>query len=78
MKYIKFGRKIDCNCLNYRNIPANNTRRSLPDIPSEQGTAVNWEPAGDNSSEHYATVGQFQNGTTWLFRNLLQFNTNNC
>nr|XP_023012825.1 dentin sialophosphoprotein isoform X1 [Leptinotarsa decemlineata] len=38
-----------------------NTRRSLPDIPSEQGTAVNWYPTGDNSSEHYATVGQYQN-----------------
>ncbi|KAG5891469.1 hypothetical protein JTB14_004412 [Gonioctena quinquepunctata] len=38
-----------------------NTRRSLPDIPSEQGTAVNWDPPGDNSSEHYATVGQYQN-----------------
>ncbi|KAJ8971369.1 hypothetical protein NQ317_016564 [Molorchus minor] len=38
-----------------------NTRRSLPDIPSEQGTAVNWEPSGDNSSEHYATVGQYPN-----------------
>ncbi|XP_063911737.1 uncharacterized protein LOC135128669 isoform X2 [Zophobas morio] len=46
---------------NRRNVPASTTRRSLPDIPSEQGAAVNWEPTGDNSSEHYATVGQFQN-----------------
>ncbi|XP_019864654.2 clumping factor A isoform X2 [Aethina tumida] len=37
-----------------------NTRRSLPDIPSDQN-AVHWEPNGDNSSEHYATVGQYQN-----------------
>ncbi|CAH0552910.1 unnamed protein product [Brassicogethes aeneus] len=37
-----------------------NTRRSLPDIPSDQN-AVNWEPHGDNSSEHYATVGQYHN-----------------
>ncbi|KAJ8962304.1 hypothetical protein NQ318_018283, partial [Aromia moschata] len=44
----------------FRNV-VTNTRRSLPDIPSEQGTAVNWEPTGDNSSEHYATVGQYQN-----------------
>ena len=54
---------------NSRNVPASTTRRSLPDIPSEQGAAVNWEPTGDNSSEHYATVGQFQNGTIHLHPN---------
>ncbi|XP_023312253.1 dentin sialophosphoprotein isoform X2 [Anoplophora glabripennis] len=52
-------------CLCWRKKPpknaVTNTRRSLPDIPSEQGATVNWEPAGDNSSEHYATVGQYQN-----------------
>ncbi|CAG9824082.1 unnamed protein product [Phaedon cochleariae] len=32
-----------------------NTRRSLPDIPAEQVAAINWDPTGDNSSEHYAT-----------------------
>ncbi|CAG9853797.1 unnamed protein product [Phyllotreta striolata] len=37
----------------------NNSRRSLPDIPSDQLTNVNWDPT-DNSSEHYATVGQYQ------------------
>ncbi|XP_030761921.1 uncharacterized protein LOC115886770 isoform X2 [Sitophilus oryzae] len=37
------------------------TRRSLPDIPAEVNTPVNWEPTGDNSSEHYATLGQYQN-----------------
>ncbi|KAF7284312.1 hypothetical protein GWI33_022296 [Rhynchophorus ferrugineus] len=36
------------------------TRRSLPDIPSEMNS-VNWDPVGDNSSEHYATLGQYQN-----------------
>lgn len=38
-----------------------NSRRSLPDIPSELVATVNWEPNGDNSSEHYATLGQYQN-----------------
>nr|CAI5863925.1 unnamed protein product [Callosobruchus analis] len=38
-----------------------NPRRSLPDIPSEQSNGVNWDPTGDNSSELYATVGQYQN-----------------
>lgn len=51
---------LNFNNSNYRNV-VTNTRRSLPDIPSEQGAAINWEPAGDNSSEHYATVGQYQN-----------------
>ncbi|XP_008201293.1 dentin sialophosphoprotein isoform X2 [Tribolium castaneum] len=55
---------------NKRNIPANNTRRSLPDIPSEQGAALaNWEPTGDNSSEHYATVGQYQNAKRHTLQN---------
>ncbi|XP_044258550.1 dentin sialophosphoprotein isoform X2 [Tribolium madens] len=53
-----------------KNIPANNTRRSLPDIPSEQGIALaNWEPIGDNSSEHYATVGQYQNAKRHTLQN---------
>ncbi|XP_072379276.1 uncharacterized protein [Diabrotica undecimpunctata] len=43
---------------NKRNLA--NSRRSLPDIPSEQITTVNWDPT-DNSSEHYATLGQYQN-----------------
>lgn len=50
---------MDAN-ISKRNTATNNTRRSLPDIPSEQ-VATNWEPTGDNSSEHYATVGQYQN-----------------
>lgn len=43
----------------------NSTRRSLPDIPSEMN-AVNWDPVGDSSSEHYATLGQYQNASTIL------------
>lgn len=39
------------------------TKRSLPDIPAEQLAVVNWEPIGDNSSEHYATVGQYPNAS---------------
>ncbi|KAL3278972.1 hypothetical protein HHI36_016490 [Cryptolaemus montrouzieri] len=39
-----------------------NTRRSLPDIPLEHEN-VNWEPTIDNSSEHYATVEQYQSST---------------
>ncbi|CAG9765113.1 unnamed protein product [Ceutorhynchus assimilis] len=38
-----------------------NSRRSLPDIPSEMVAGVVWEANGDNSSEHYATLGQYQN-----------------
>lgn len=41
-------------------LPATNTRRSLPDIPFEHENA-NWVSAVDNSSEHYATVEQYQN-----------------
>lgn len=48
----------DSSNLSKRNLT--NSRRSLPDIPSEQGTNVNWDPT-DNSSEHYATVGQYPN-----------------
>ncbi|XP_057664045.1 uncharacterized protein LOC130898635 [Diorhabda carinulata] len=48
----------DCSNSNKRNIT--NSRRSLPDIPSEQATNINWDPT-DNSSEHYATVGQYPN-----------------
>ncbi|KAJ8921754.1 hypothetical protein NQ315_010665 [Exocentrus adspersus] len=60
-KIIDFIRRLDLlGEIGQRNV-VTNTRRSLPDIPSEQGAAVNWEPAGDNSSEHYATVGQYQN-----------------
>ncbi|KAL1492012.1 hypothetical protein ABEB36_012518 [Hypothenemus hampei] len=39
------------------------TRRSLPDIPSELTPGVTWEVNGDNSSEHYATLGQYQAST---------------
>lgn len=42
-----------------RNSVTTTTKRSLPDIPAEQVAVVSWEPAGDNSSEHYATVGQY-------------------
>lgn len=36
-----------------------NSRRSLPDIPSEMAaTGVIWDGNGDNSSEHYATLGE--------------------
>lgn len=41
--------------------PITNTRRSLPDIPSELTPGITWEANGDNSSEHYATLGQYQN-----------------
>lgn len=47
------------NQSNKRQTVPSTTRRSLPDIPAESGT-VNWEPSGDNSSEHYATVGQYE------------------
>lgn len=49
----------------FRNAATTTTKRSLPDIPAEQTPAVNWEPTGDNSSEHYATVGQYQNGSMY-------------
>lgn len=48
-------------------LTATNTRRSLPDIPFEPNrvdgnNATPWvEPASDNLSELYATVGQYQN-----------------
>ncbi|KAK9758846.1 hypothetical protein QE152_g668 [Popillia japonica] len=48
-------------------LTATNTRRSLPDIPFEpnrvdsNNTATWVEPASDNVSELYATVGQYQN-----------------
>ncbi|XP_066257969.1 uncharacterized protein [Euwallacea similis] len=38
-----------------------NSRRSLPDIPSEMVAGISWEANGDNSSEHYATLGQYAN-----------------
>ncbi|XP_050297071.1 uncharacterized protein LOC126736650 isoform X2 [Anthonomus grandis grandis] len=38
-----------------------NSRRSLPDIPSEMAAGITWDANGDNSSEHYATLGQYQN-----------------
>ncbi|XP_044757656.1 uncharacterized protein LOC123315841 [Coccinella septempunctata] len=41
-------------------LPITNTRRSLPDIPFEHENAT-WVLAVDNSSEHYATVEQYQN-----------------
>ncbi|KAK9884920.1 hypothetical protein WA026_009157 [Henosepilachna vigintioctopunctata] len=37
-----------------------NPRRSLPDIPLEHNK-VDWEPGVDNSSEHYATLEQYEN-----------------
>ncbi|XP_060525865.1 uncharacterized protein LOC132701732 [Cylas formicarius] len=40
---------------------ATNTRRSLPDIPASMSATVTWAVNGDNSSEHYATLGQYQN-----------------
>ncbi|KAH1022431.1 hypothetical protein HUJ04_011835 [Dendroctonus ponderosae] len=42
-----------------RNAPTN-SHRSLPDIPSELTAGVTWDTNGDNSSEHYATLGQYQ------------------
>lgn len=48
----------------------------MPDIPSEQGAIVNWEPTGDNSSEHYATVGQYQNAGIFLIKLLFFSNIN--
>lgn len=50
----------------YRTTIVSNPRRSLPDIPSEgqersQGDAVAWDPSGDNSSDLYASVDQYQN-----------------
>ncbi|XP_050498772.1 uncharacterized protein LOC126879629 isoform X4 [Diabrotica virgifera virgifera] len=52
---------IFCACWRKKTVKnLTNSRRSLPDIPSEQITTVNWDPT-DNSSEHYATLGQYQN-----------------
>lgn len=53
----------------FRNTITNNPRRSLPDIPCEgserlQTETVNWEPSGDNSSDLYASVDQYQNQGT--------------
>lgn len=50
----------------YRTTIVSNPRRSLPDIPSEgqersQGDAIAWDPNGDNSSDLYASVDQYQN-----------------
>lgn len=61
------------NCC-FRNVLVNNPRRSLPDIPSEgqerlQNETVIWEPSGDNSSDLYASVDQYQSSSklTMLF-----------
>lgn len=57
-----------CNYyIDFRTTIVSNPRRSLPDIPSEgqerlQSDMVTWEPSGgDNSSDLYASVDQYQN-----------------
>lgn len=50
----------------YRTTIVSNPRRSLPDIPSEgqersQGDGIAWDPSGDNTSDLYASVDQYQN-----------------